>query len=227
MSVLQYLQMLTNVLIKAIPLFYKYQKRQSKEKVLSELLEFNFILADLIGTAEKLFKLIKRNEKINYETIDKNKIKINYNLIQTYLTIQLQRLRRLGDIFIDNPSIDLLEPNLRKQFNDIIGDKEKGLYSIGAALFFNQIFGGCQKQNEKPDESLRRVAKEKYKFACNLYGLNYKRPFQINKQKEILSNLKILRNKYVEALGKITSSDEKIFLAKKAKELANKHGLRN
>lgn len=112
-----------------------------------------FILGDLIKTADELLYLVRDRDRdiLIISDLTNDELQQHYTLVQSKLTLQLQRLQRFGDIFISNPTIDLLDTEIKNELEKAIGEKGEGLYSIGAALFFNQMLGSTSKENE-PEE---------------------------------------------------------------------------
>jgi len=217
------LKFFLNALISAVPKLYGlYNKGRQEDKII-ELLESCFILRDLIQTAEELLELVIDKQEINFLEIESNELEYHYCIVQAKLTIQLQRLQRLGDIFLSNPTIDLLDINIKKRLKKAIGGKEEGLFAIGADLLFNQIFSCTEKKGEPDSERMPRIIKEKYDFAHRITG-GYQ--IALTEQRAILQELKSLQQQYISVLNDVLEPNHKLMLATKAEELAAKWGLR-
>jgi len=220
---LEGLKIFLNALITAGPELYGLYRKGNQEEKIIELLESYFLLRDLVQAAEELFELVKDKNEINFQELDLNELEELYSIVQAKLTIQLQRLQRLGDIFMSNPTIDLLDTNIKENLKNAIGGKEKGLFTIGAALFFHQIFGCAGKQNETESERISRVVKEKYEFAGNILSAD---KFSLTEQRAILDEIKNLQAQYLSVLDNVLEANHKLILASKAEELAAKCGVR-
>ncbi len=217
------LKLFLNALINAGPILYGIYNKGKQEKKIIELLESCFLLRDLIETAEELLELVKNKDEIDFLELDVKELEKHYSIVQAKLTIQRQRLQRLGDIFLSNPTIDLLDPNIKTKLKKALGGKEEGLYAIGANLLFNHIFGSARKQDEPDNERMLRVVKENYEFVHSIMDGNQ---FSLSEQRTILHELKDLHNQYNSTLKDILEPKHKLILASKAEKLAAQSGLR-
>jgi len=221
--VLESLSKFISSLTNALPKLYQLYKDGKHEEKIIELMECYFVLGGLIETADELLLLAKDRESIVFSELSTVELKQQYSIVQSKLTIQLQRLQRIGDIFLSNPTIELLDPEIKSRLKSAIGGKEKGLYSLGAGLFFNQIFGSARKSDESDDEHVLRVVKEKYEFANSILRTS---SISVSEQKDIVCELKNLRKQYGGLLNDLTDSKEKTLLSSKAKEFAEKYDVR-
>lgn len=212
-----------NTLVTALPQLYSFYRNGKHEDKIVELFESYFILTSLTQTADELISLARGRDILVFSELSDKELQEHYSLIQSHLTIQLQRLQRLGDIFMSNPTIDLLDSKIKSDLNVAIGDKEKGLYNLGAGLFFNQVFGSSRIEGES--ESLRkvRIVREKYEFAASITKTD---SISVKQQTNIVTSLKILSEKYRALLEDIAEPEHKTLLASKAKELADKYSVR-
>lgn len=210
-------------LVNALPKLYGLYKKNCHEEKIIELLESYFILGSLIETGDDLLSLAREKDKIVFSELTKNELEQHYGLVQSKITIQLQRLRRLGDIFYANPTIDLLDSELKLNLKKALGGKKEGLFSLGAGLFFNSIFGNSSKENVPEDEYIARVVKKKFDFAVSIFDM---KEISVSKQKELIAELKDLRGLYRKTLDNLTEPEHKTFLAYKAKEFADQYSLR-
>ncbi|PMH03153.1 hypothetical protein [Vibrio lentus] len=217
-SLAKFLGALTSALPKILQL---YRDGKHEDKIV-ELFESYFILGDLIQTGDELLNLSRGRHRIVFSELTKSELEEHYSIVQAKLSVQLLRLQRIGDIFLSNPTIDLLDCDLKSQLNDAIGGKEKGLYSLGAGLFFNQVFGASKKENENEDEHIKRVTKEKYEFAGSITD---ELVISVTEQRDIIANLKELRQVYRNLLDQLTVPKEKTLLSSKAKEFSEKYSV--
>ncbi|KPV90060.1 hypothetical protein AN395_03521 [Pseudoalteromonas sp. P1-30] len=212
-----------NSLCNAAPKLYElYRQGQHDDKIV-ELLECFFIMGDLVETADELLDICRGKDAIIFSELDENELQKHYGIVQSKLTIQLQRLQRMEDIFLENPTIELLDADIQKDLKRAIGGKEQGLYHLGAGLFFNQMLGDSIKENELKDDWMRRVVMEKYEFSESICDL---KKFSIKDQKEIVVELRVLRHCYRDILDKIAEPKHKTLFATKAKELAKTYSVR-
>jgi hypothetical protein len=223
---LQELKAMLGVLTKAAPALYAIYKREQKNEKIVELQESVFLIRDLIITADELLSIVKDKKELNFSVLPRAELTKHYDEVQTKLTIQFQRMQRLGDIYLDNPTIDLLNADLKQEFKEALGDKERGLFSLGAGLFFNLIlgFGAERDQNETEDEYFKRITKEKVDFAASIVDFD---SFSLEEQRNIVGELKRLQQSYIEALDKVMDANDRLMLAETAEKNAARWGLRN
>ncbi|QIB50366.1 hypothetical protein [Pseudomonas sp. OIL-1] len=215
---LKELKSLITALIGAAPALVKIYEQKRQDKKLVELMESAFLLRDLINTAEELLELVNSGKVITVE-----KLEIEYAFIQASLNIQLQRLKRIGDIFKESPTIDLLDPRIKKRINTALGTKGEGLFKIGSAIFFNQIFGNARKEGESDADARTRILHEKMEFvSCILNGDKY----GYERQRALIEILKELQERYLHALNNVLTSKSKLILASEAEKLASEYGVR-
>lgn len=215
---LKELKSLITGLISAAPALVKIYEQKRQDEKLVELMESAFLLRDLVNTAEELLELVNPGNDMTVE-----KLEIEYAFIQASLNVQLQRLKRISDIFKENPTIDLLDPRIKKRINTALGTKGEGLFKIGSAIFFNQIFGNARKEGESDADAKTRMLHEKMEFlSCILNGDQY----GYERQYSLIEILKELQERYLHALNDVLTSKSKLILASEAEKLASEYGVR-
>lgn len=205
----------------AIPRLYEFYKNSQQEEKIVELLESYYILGDLIYSAERLLLIVRNKDKVDLSELSLLELQEELNRIESLISIQKLRLRRLGDIYLSNPTLDLLDSNLQFELKKAIGSKSKGgLYGLASRLVFHQIFDFAG----HADESDRDWAVRANSIANNfIIEITDSDKTIINEQDEVLQKLKALREVYLENLNGILDKKDKTILATKAKELANKY----
>lgn len=210
-------------LLNAVPKLYSLYRDNQQEDRIVELFESYFILTSLIITADEIISLARGRHVIKFSELTDEELEAQYSHVQSHLTLQLQRLKRLGDIFISNPTIDLLDSKIKLDLQTTIGSKEKGLYTLGAGLFFNQIFGTVGKENEPDRARKERIVRDKFDFAASVTKTDY---IEVSEQAEIINKLKELSEKYRSLLDNLVEPKHKILLAQKAKNLSDRYSVR-
>lgn len=210
-------------LIKAAPNLHQIYKQHHQEVRILELQESAFLIRDIVNTADDLLSLINNYGDLDFVSLPVDVMKQHYSLVQTKLTVQLQRLQRLREVFISNPSIDLLDSEIKNQFIKALGSKESGLFAVGAGLFFNQIFGSVVKEDESDSDRAIRVIKEKYEFVKIIIDRN---KLSLDQQREIVEELKDLQRRYLKVLDQVMDAKDKLMLAQKGAAMAANYGLR-
>jgi hypothetical protein len=213
----------SNALISAVPKLYSLYSDGKHEDKIVELFESFFILSSLTKTADEIISLARDRDVIIFSELSEEELTEHYSIVQSHLTIQFQRLERLGDIFMSNPTIDLLDSKIKSDLENAIGDKEIGLYNLGAGLFFNQMFGASGKEGESENHRKTRIVKEKYDFAASITDTD---SISVSKQADIIITLKNLAEQYRILLDGIAEPKHKTLLASKAKELSDKYSVR-
>lgn len=224
-AMLEGLSNFLNSLIGALPALYdKYREGQHDERIV-ELFESYFILGNLLETADELLSLARNRDVIEFSKLSEEELGEHYAIVQSKITIQLQRLQRLGDIFLQNPTIDLLDSSIKRDLKSSIGDKENGLFTLGAGLFFNQIFGAAAKapEFETDRERMERVVDEEYRF---ISVLTEPEKMSVKDQRITVYELNQLRNRYREILDDVAVPKHKTLLGSKAQQLADKYSVR-
>ena len=91
----------------AIPKLYElYRDNQQEEKIV-ELLESYFILGDLIYSAEELLLIVRNKDKVDLSGLSLPELKAELHRIESVVSLQKLRLKRLGNIYLTNPTLDL------------------------------------------------------------------------------------------------------------------------
>jgi hypothetical protein len=105
---------------------------------------------------------------------------------------QRQNLSHLASLLLYEglPIVDVLDPDLRSELKTVIGNKEQGLFAIGAALEIYMFFGPLTEQDEE-----RTYGEETARFrqAARILELLFtpdREPFEI---RSVLFDLKKLR----------------------------------
>jgi hypothetical protein len=202
----------------AAPFLIKIYKEKRQDEKILELMELFYLIRDLIKTAEELLELVAPERGTSTSDIEDN-----YEFIQASLTIQLQRLKRIGDILMDNPTIDLLDSKIKKRINAAIGTKGEGLFGIGSAIFFNQMFRGGKEDDESEKDAVVRVCEEKRKFVLNIHSGSR---FSIDEQRDLIILLHNLESDYLAALESVLTPENKLMLSQKAEKLASEYSVR-
>lgn len=125
----------------AIPKLYElYRDNQQEEKIV-ELLESYFILGDLIYSAEELLLIVRNKDKVNLSGLSLLELKAELHRIESIVSLQKLRLKRLSNIYLTNPTLDLLDSNIQFELKKALGSKLKvGLHGLASTLMIHQQF---------------------------------------------------------------------------------------
>lgn len=205
----------------AIPKLYElYRDNQQEEKIV-ELLESYFILGDLIYSAEELLLIVRNKDKVDLSGLSLLELKAELHRIESVVSLQKLRLKRLGNIYLINPTLDLLDSNIQFELKEALGSKLKGgLHGLASNLVFHQHFDFSGSADESDRDWATRANGVATDFIIEITDSD---KISINEQDEVLQKLKALREAYLDKMNAILDKKDKTILAKKAKELANKY----
>ncbi len=205
----------------AIPKLYElYRDNQQEEKIV-ELLESYFILGDLIYSAEELLLIVRNKDKVNLSELSLLELKAELHRIESVVSLQKLRLKRLGNIYLTNPTLDLLDSNIQFELKQALGSKLKGgLHGLASSLVFHQHFDFSGFADENDRDWATRANGVATDFIIEITDSD---KISINEQDRVLQKLKTLREAYLDKMNAILDKKDKTILAKKAKELANKY----
>lgn len=205
----------------AIPKLYEFYKKGQQEEKIVELLESYYILGDLIYSAESLLSIVRNKDEVDLSELTLIELNEELSRIESIVSIQKLRLKRLGNIYLNNPMLELLDSNIQFELKKAIGSKLKGgLYGLGSRLLFHQAFDFAGHANESERDWAVRANNIANNFIIEITDSD---KISINEQDEVLQKLKALRETYLDKMNLILDKKDKTTLATKAKELANKY----
>ena len=211
-----------SILIKSVPVIYKYLDDKKRFQKFLDLQEAYFIIAALLDTGEELLKIAESKPEVVIGKLTREEINQHYVNCQRLLLGQNARMGRLSEIFLEKPFIDFHHPNLRKDLNKAIGTKFEGLYSIGAALSFHQMFGSSRFQDETDFDFEKRAATEQFNLIADLFNIRPNDPIDLTEQRLLLEEMRRLNEKLREIINNICSDDEKMKISEEAEKLSKK-----
>lgn len=212
-----------DVLVRIVPGVLNRFVDRRRRQLLLELQEAFFILGGLIETGEELLVIAGDKPTLKIDYLTRQQMKEHYTFCQSRLSLQTYRMQRLGKIFLSTPFLDFLDPPLRAELKRVIGDKENGLYNVGAALFFHQMFGSARFQDEPEEEAERRITQKQAEFIESLYGVFQDKEVDLTMQRQIIAKLKDLHLRLSRVINDMCSVEEKVILSSKAAELARRY----
>jgi len=212
-----------DALVRIAPPAIRFYTDQRRRNTLLLLQESFFILGALIETGGELLDIAVDARSVDLESLPINQVKERYALCAANLNLQTNRLRRLGKIFRGAPFLDFLDPQLRRDLDRAIGEKGKGLYGIGAALFFHQMFGSARDPHEPEQTAVRRMAKKQSDFIQSIMGFVRKGILDVSKHRSLLASLRRLHGRLGAAINELCTVDERVLLAERAVELARRY----
>jgi hypothetical protein len=193
----------------------EYQKRADIERQQLALLTAQYCFTGLADTGRQLLELAgpKPLEKVMNLTAAEL---LDFSAqVQRHLSIQQARLHKLHGILQDQQVIELFDMSLRREITEAIGDKEDGLYAIGAALMLYFILTG-----PRPGSTDPRNFKDTAYLVSGMYPEIERGVISIPDSIRVLDELNALAQRYGEVLRQIVPTDRLLLLSKEAAKLA-------
>jgi hypothetical protein len=124
---------------------------KERERLLVDLLVTYYVLRNVCEVGNRLLE-VAGEDAVERATSLSGQARDEW-MTNCHLLMRAQRnnLSRLGNILLYEglPIVDVLDPDLRSELKTIIGNKEKGLFAIGAALEIYMIFGPLTEEDEE------------------------------------------------------------------------------
>jgi len=132
--------------------FRAFQAKEKRHEVVLELLRVYFVLLDCVDDGESLITEAQPNP---VSTISKMPADEALNTLTRWDELIRQQGRRLfylQNAFLGQHHLVVINPELKKQIDELIGyklDRTVTLHSIGATLYFKNIFPKTETAEEK------------------------------------------------------------------------------
>jgi hypothetical protein len=213
--VLDLLLKLSEVLVKAAKRITDYRKNVSEERQQLALLTMQFCFAGLAKTGKQLLELAGTEPSRKLERMSAEDLRTFHAITQRHISIQLERLQKLHQILNDQLVLDLFDFSLRSEIEALIGDKEQGLYSIGAGLLFYLMLLRPPPGSRKP-EDLKRTAD----IICAQYPEIEEGVIAVEQAARTLEAMNEVNDRYREILNRIIPATVALRLSNDASRLA-------
>ena len=135
------LKTITETIIAAVRSVMTYAQGTRRAETLRTLLTAHYCLRLIAQTGRELVALAGPNPREKIAALLPGDRTEYWVTCQRHLSLQLARLLFLHDVLYGQPVVDLFDPALRADIDRAVGDKEEGLYGIGAALQFHFMLG--------------------------------------------------------------------------------------
>jgi hypothetical protein len=187
----------------------------TKERQQLALVTVQICFIGIAETGEKLLELAGPRPLATLQRMSVDELKIFHALAQRHISIQLARLEKLNALLTDKEVVDIFDIRLRRQIKLAIGDKSKGLYSIGAGLFFYFIFNTNPTGESTEPRDLERSAN----LICCMYPEIENGLISIQDATVSLTRLRTTALRYGEIVRQIIPSSDFLKLTTRATEL--------
>ena len=193
------------------------RKAQVKtEKQQLALLTTYYCFIGLAATGRQLLDLAGPVPLQTLQRLSQAEFQEFHALAQRLISIQLQRLEKLNAILNDQDVLDLFDPTLRVRIEKAIGDKEEGLYGIGAGLFFYFMLGGKFGKEDSPESELTYLTD----IVISMYPEVERGVVAVDAAIAGLNALSETASAYGAIVHQLIPSDKLLALSKDASELA-------
>ena len=202
--------------ITAVKALLEREAKLQLEKQQLALLTTYYCFIGLATTGRELLELAGPVPLQTVQRLSKAEFQEFHALAQRLISIQLKRLEKLNAILNDQVVIDLFDPILRAHIAKAIGDKEEGLYGVGAGLFFYFVLGGNFGKEGSPESELINLAD----VVISMYPEVESGVIAVNAAIGGLNTLSETASSYGTIVRRLIPSDKLLALSKDASELA-------
>lgn len=215
-QVIEQLIKVLEVVFKTAERIREHGRKVSNERQQLALLTVQFCFVGISETGRELLELSGSQPLRHLTNLSADDLR-NFNaLAQRHISIQLGRLQKLHGLLEDETVLDLFDTSLRSEIRDAIGDKEQGLYSIGAGLLFYVFLLRPALDSQKP-EDLERTAE----IICAMYPEIERGIISVEKAKKMFDSIVELNQRYKQILHRIIPAEAALRLSNEASKLAN------
>jgi len=224
---LRYLLELIKVVASVIPLLHANVDKNFRVGNCEKLFEMRILFEQLAGTASFLIDFTGDRDSIDLLQVPKEELEINYNMVQVYISLQLERLKRIRVLLEESDILSIELPDVKEKLKKLIGSKSQGLYSIGAAMQFDLIFGfSIVRDKDEIDFVKSRLRQND--FVRSVISNNWESEyFDIAEQRNVIQNMKVAVSEFSKVVEVYLEPAERIQCYKKAKEKADKYNYRH
>lgn len=193
----------------------EHLKRADTERQQLALLTAQHCFAGLAETGRQLLELAGPKPLEKLANLSGDGLRDFSTVAQKLITHQRLRLDKLHGLVQDQQVIDLFDMSLRREIAEAIGDKEEGLYSIGAGLLFYCVFF-----RPSPESSAPQDLEQTAEIICATYPEIERGVISVPDAVEALDALTAMAQRYGEVLRLIVPVDRFMPLSKEAAKLA-------
>ncbi|NVK17510.1 MAG: hypothetical protein HWE30_02305 [Methylocystaceae bacterium] len=142
---------IAGVVISAVPILNDFKSKKEREETVRRLLETYFLISDTADSAELLLSEAGDDPIKNLQSMDPLLANEALEKWDGLLRKQLMRLLTLKNYLSGDRALLILNPDLQKRIDRIIGSKfddAVNLRAIGATLFYHAMFPTTEKDEK-------------------------------------------------------------------------------
>lgn len=211
---------LTRVLISIVPYILDKMDSSTRIKNSESLFEIQILVDQIAEGAKSLIDLAGSRDAIDLLNMPKEELEEKYNLSQVYIGLQLERMKRIHTLLEESDVLSIELPDVKKKLDDLIGSKEGGLYSIGAAMQFNLMFCFSIEKDDDEIDWVKTNEKHKEFIKYVIDGNDGDSSFDIVKHKELVTQIENTTKEFSSAIKEYLKPAERLRCRQKAKERA-------
>lgn len=194
----------------------EFRKRAETKHQQLALLTAQYCFVGIAKTGRELLDLAGPKPLEKLMSLSADELRTFNALAQRHMALQLTRLQKLNGLLQDKEVVEIFDISLRREIEEAIGDKEQGLYSIGAGLMFY-----CVYLKVAPDSNKREDLKRTADLIADMYPEIEAGIISIPDAMEALDSLIAAAQRYGEVLKLIIPVDRFVPLSKEAAKLAS------
>jgi hypothetical protein len=189
-------------------------RQVSQERQQLALLTVQFCFAGIAKTGEDLLALAGAEPLQKLRGLSKEELRDFNAMAQRHISIQLGRLQKLHALLQDQVVLELFDVSLRSEIEEAIGDKERGLYNVGAGLLYYMMLLRPAIASQAP-EDLERTAD----ILSALYPEVQRGIIAVEPAIKALESLREVNARYAEVLHRIIPAEAALRLSAQASKL--------
>lgn len=142
------LAQLLDILLKAVSQFREITDQRRRRDTIRDLLAACLVINEIVQNGETLLKLAGTDPVRKITEMSEGERRPYASECLRMMSEQLSKLRKLNGLLEDTPVVQLVNANLKRELDAIIGTKEEGLMSVAAPLGFYLGLGAIPEQKD-------------------------------------------------------------------------------
>lgn len=209
---------LVRLLVSIVPFILNKLDKTARVKNSESLFEIQILVDQIAETAKLLLELTADRDAINLLDMPKEELEEKYNLAQVYIGLQLVRMKRIHKLLEESDVLSIELPDIRDKLDELIGSKEDGLFSIGAAMQFNLILGLSVEEKDNNVDWVATTTNQSGFIKYIIEGNEENEIFDIVRHKEIVKQIQVATKGFSDVIKEYLKPAERIQCYQKAKE---------
>ena len=218
---------LLSTLLKGVSQIREITDQKRRRDTIRDLLSACLVADEIVGSGEALLRLAGSDPVRKITEMREEERRPYASECCRLLGDQLRRLRTLSGLLEDAPVIGILDANLKRKLDALIGTKEKGLLAIASPLGIYLLFGPLPEQGEielyGSDLARMRYQAEILSAMFARGDNDVETHIDLDSAAANLNKLSNASSRLRERVTKLASQEEIVLLAGKAKKRIRRH----